>query len=104
MVSGGVSLLRNESRLTLVDDRLDVLPDVMVQVLASDCLHHLSCLLAFNVLDVVEELGLLSFEPLLDLFSVVVLEGEPFGRQDTLLVLDFERLLVGDRLDGSMEM
>ena len=60
--------------------------------------------LPVNPLDLITELGLLSFQTLPDLFSVVVLEDSLIYRQDVATVLLIQRLLISDGLDRGVEV
>lgn len=75
---------------------------VVVIVLAS---HHRDSLLgpvALNPLNMITELGLLSVQAALNLLTVIMLEGAALHREDMLMVLLLDSLLIGDRLDGSV--
>lgn len=88
--------------LTLVDHRLDDLMHMVVIVLAS---HHRDSLLGpmtLNPLNMITEFGLLSIQATLDLLTVIVLEGAALHREDVLMVLLLDSLLIGDWLDGSV--
>jgi hypothetical protein len=61
-------------RLTLVDDRLDILPHMVVDMLASKTGDAFPGMLSLNSLNVVSELGFLIIQTALNLFSVIVLE------------------------------
>jgi hypothetical protein len=75
-----------------------------LQMLASNGLLHLPCLLAFNDDDIIVEFRPLGIESGLDLFTVVMLEGMSLDRKDSLFMLSVERLLVQDGLDTCVEV
>lgn len=86
-VSGLADISDETEELTLVNDRLDGLMNVVVDVLASDDWSHRAGVLTLNPLRLIAVLALLSCELALDLVAVIVLVRAVLNGDNVVVVL-----------------